>query len=106
MILRWYAILAFLTYIHTYIQKSNTVVALAQAGIEARLRLGWQVGVGARLTDNTQKLNQKNLVFKIIQFLHVLLVYVFISYLNSIPQSSHLNQLAWPQPQLASLAST
>ena len=33
------------------IQKSNTVVALAQAGIEARLRLGWQVGVGARLTD-------------------------------------------------------
>ena len=34
------------------IQKSNTVVALAQAGIEARLRLSWQVGVGARLTDN------------------------------------------------------
>ena len=34
------------------IQKSNTVVALAQAGIEARLRMVWQVGVGARLTDN------------------------------------------------------
>ena len=40
-----------ITDIHTYIQKSNTVVALAQAGIEARLRLGWQVGVGARLTE-------------------------------------------------------
>ena len=40
-----------ITDIHTYIQKSNTVVALAQAGFKARLRLGWQVGVGARLTD-------------------------------------------------------
>ena len=52
MILRWYAILASLT----YIQKSNTVVALAQAGIQARLRLGWQVEVGARLTDKRKEL--------------------------------------------------
>ena len=57
MILRWYAILASLT----YIQKSNTVVALAQAGIQARLRLGWQVEVGARLTD----------IFKIIREYHI-----------------------------------
>ena len=36
---------------HTDTHKTNTVVALAQAGNEARLRLGWQVGVGARLTE-------------------------------------------------------
>ena len=29
------------------IQKTNTVLALSQG----RLKLGWQVGVGARLTD-------------------------------------------------------
>ena len=36
---------------HTHRHKTNTVVALAQAGNEARLRLGWQVGAGARLTE-------------------------------------------------------
>ena len=61
MILRWYAILASLT----YIQKSNTVVALAQAGIQARLRLGWQVGVGARLTDNKVTAHNKNKMIQV-----------------------------------------
>ena len=32
--------------IHTYILKSNTVVALAQAGIKARSRLSCKLGLG------------------------------------------------------------
>ena len=35
----------------THRQNSSTVVVLPKLAIEARLKLGWQVGVGARLTE-------------------------------------------------------
>ena len=38
--------------VQTDTQTDNTVVALAQAGNRGRLKQGWQVGVGARITDN------------------------------------------------------
>ena len=38
--------------VQTDTQTDNTVVALAQAGNRGRLKMSWQVGVGARLTDN------------------------------------------------------
>ena len=62
---------------HTFWQKLNTVVALAQAGIEARFRLSWQVGVGARLTDFQQNFFWKEIVFGKNLFVQKMLTAIF-----------------------------